>query len=547
MFPAVYLLPLMLLSGLSSESTATQSDNSTGKKYFIVLPENIASYHPIPPKNQIYVTALYNDTSVTIIQHTYNTRTVTMQAAESRDFILDGRLELGKAAISNNVLEITSTKEITIQAISFRNSSIQTALVIPTDKLAKKYLIPPIPQIQGSTLLADVVTTLVTERAPFKLIIVNGDKANKITVKGNVLKEVNLQPKQVAQIWVREKEALRVVEATQPVAVLFGHPCAIQSKCNCGLLYTMLSPARDETLKFFIPSTFPWEDETKILLSETGSAKIEAFSPDSPLIKVAGTAILYHPKLLLTLIPETDFACCYVVTPIPDMQNYAVIVVHKDQTEGVHVGKNPHQGSEWTELKGTDYVSTKITVQPRATPDSSISTTIIWHASSKMAVYFLGQDSNSIFGNPAPVISKSPDYRGCVLIPGVIKIGDNADGWRESLKYCRDKDMELICLSEAKSQPQATKRLSELNNGNLQEVWIGMRQSSLTGEYYWVNEDPVKSTNWQNGEPSIETSHKCVLMGAKSDKDFSWRSEDCCKAFHPVCYTETEILESWDD
>uniref|UniRef100_A0A3P8TU48 C-type lectin domain-containing protein n=1 Tax=Amphiprion percula TaxID=161767 RepID=A0A3P8TU48_AMPPE len=123
----------------------------------------------------------------------------------------------------------------------------------------------------------------------------------------------------------------------------------------------------------------------------------------------------------------------------------------------------------------------------------------------------------------------------------------NADSWRESLKYCRDKDMELICLSEAKSQPQATKRLSELNNGNLQEVWIGMRQSSLTGEYYWVNEDPVKSTNWQNGEPSIETSHKCVLMGAKSDKDFSWRSEDCCKAFHPVCYTETEILESRDD
>lgn len=70
----------------------------------------------------------------------------------------------------------------------------------------------------------------------------------------------------------------------------------------------------------------------------------------------------------------------------------------------------------------------------------------------------------------------------------------------------------------------------------MQKAWIGMRRSSLTGEWYWLNQDPVNDTNWDEGEPGAVDDGQCVAMSVESSKDFSWRDEDCCQAINPICY-----------
>ncbi|XP_023252303.1 IgGFc-binding protein-like [Seriola lalandi dorsalis] len=521
-------LLVLLLAALSSGSSPPE--NNTGLSFIVVFPENIAYYYPATPQNKVQITALHDNTRITFKQHTFDLTNADMNAGESKEFDLDARLELRMPLISEKTLVITSSNRITVQAISQKSNSLQTALVIPTEKLGTEYLIPPIPSIQGTT---DQVTVNVTERNPFKLIIVSADQDTKVTVTGARTQKVSLKPQQISSIWVHERDELRAVTADQPVAVLFAHPCANRQNCTCGLLYNMLPPARNQKLKFYIPPFLATGAvaETFLLLSKEKPYNV-AFDPDSPLVKTSGTAILYRPGLLLALVPEEDFASCFVVNHIPDTKGFAVIVVHKDFTDGVQIGDLPLKNPAWQKLKGTEFVSTELKL---ALPQN-----FIWHKSSNMAVYFVGHTESGLFGNPAPIISTSPDPRGCTLTPEVVELGNEALGWRESLQYCRDKNLELVSLSNATLWAQIHKKIVQANSDNVRDVWIGMRRSSLTGEWYWLNKDPVTDTNWEKGEPGNADDGQCAIMSLK--KDFGWSDKDCCKTARPLCYSKPVLL-----
>ncbi|XP_071325852.1 IgGFc-binding protein-like [Trachinotus anak] len=534
-------LLVLLLAALSSESTANPPED-TGQKFILVFPENIAYYHPTASQNKVLITALYPDTKVTIKQHSFDTSDSTLEAGKSWEFDLDARMELKKFNPTKKLLLITSTKNITVVAISLRNDSLQTALVTPFEKLGKEYLIPPTPTIPGTT---DQVSLAVTERNPFHLLIVSGDQGATVTVEGAETQEVSLEPSTTAKMWVQEGAQLRTVTADQPVAVLFGHPCALRHGCTCGLLYSPLPAARAAKLRFFIPPALAEDaaEETFLLLSEKGSTKIKAFNPDSPEVEVTGTAALYRPGLLLPLIPEADFASCFAVSPVsgvpgvpgvPGPKSFAVIVVHRDFTDGVRKGNLALDSPEWQKLKGTEFMSTSV--------ELAQTDTVIWHTSSRMAVYLAGTMGEALFGNPAAIISSSPDFRGCALTPEVVEIGAVVSGWRESLKYCRDKNLELISMSNALVWPHIYKKIIQAKDEDVQEVWIGMRRSSQTGEWYWLNNDAVNNTKWEEGEPGTVHDGQCAIMSLKSDEDFGWRDEDCCKAAHPVCYSSPVLL-----
>ncbi|TDH11222.1 hypothetical protein EPR50_G00058590 [Perca flavescens] len=455
----------------------------------------------------------------------------TLHKGETREYPVVPEMELLKTGFSNKTVKITSTNNITVQAINCKKTSTQTSLVMPTDQLGTKYFIPPIPNIQGTTVPSDIVTTAVTERAPFKLVIVNTDKVNQVTVGNNQI--ISLHPYELSQVLVRDN-ALRTVQANSAVAVLFGHTCAMKDNCTCGQLYATLPPANNETLKFYIPLILAQNASAFVLLSERGSTtKVLAFNEDLQLVEAAGSAIFYRPGLLLTLIPDKDFGSCYVVNTIPDMQTFALIVVNKSLTDGVHNGTLPLQNPQWQELKGTEYVSTLVAVGNQS---------VIWHASSKMAVYFFGKKDSAWFGNPAPVISKTPDFRGCVLSPEVVKIADVAVGWRESLKYCKDKGLDLISFPKAQLQSHIYEKILQLNNHTVQAVWIGMRRSSRSGEWYWLNQQPVSATNWDEGEPGTIFDGQCVLMSLETGMDFVWSGKDCCMPAYSICYKEPVLF-----
>lgn len=478
----------------------------------------------------VQITALYDNTKITIKQHSFDTSEKFQNKGDSKEYTLDARMEIFRAGISKRMLQIHSDKSITVHAINLKSSSLQTALVLPIGKLSSEYFIPPVPEIQRTTRPAEIVTTDVTERSPFKLVIVNAYMENEVKVEGSVPETFSFKPYEVQQIWVKTEKDLRKVTAKHPVAVLFGHSCAIYHDCTCGQLFTSLPPAQSDKRKYYIPPFLAKdaENESFLLLSKDNSNKVQAFDVNSPLVETEGSAIFYRPGLLINLIPETDFASCYVVNTISDTDSYAVIVVHKDLTDGVRVRNGPLESTVWQDLKGTDFRSTSVAL--------STGKSAIWHTSSKMAVYFVGNKENAWFGNPAAILSHIPDFRGCVLSPEIVRIGKKADGWRESLKNCTDDQLDLVSFPETILQTQISNKVLQANTDNLQEVWIGMRRSSMSGEWYWLNRAVVEDTNWEEGEPGPVHDGQCAIMSLEDG--FGWRDEDCCKAAHPVCYKE---------
>ncbi|XP_037128888.1 uncharacterized protein LOC119135428 [Syngnathus acus] len=173
-----------------------------------------------------------------------------------------------------------------------------------------------------------------TEFAPFRLIVVNAEKVNTVSLEGdNITKEVELEPHHAAQFWLDGNEVWRVVRAKHPVAVLFGHPCAATLNCGCSMLYVTLNPKPHCKMAFLVPPLLSQasEDQTALLLSQEDASSVDSSYPGWPLLELSGiAAVLHRPGLLLPLIPQSELASCYVVNAIPDVYNFAVILVHKD-------------------------------------------------------------------------------------------------------------------------------------------------------------------------------------------------------------------------
>ncbi|KAK1895940.1 IgGFc-binding protein [Dissostichus eleginoides] len=212
----------------------------------------------------VQITALYDNTKITMKQHSFTTSEPSQNKGDSKNYILDARMEIFRGETSDRTLQIHSDKSIPVHAINLKSSSLQTALVLPIDKLSSEYLIPPVPEIQRTTLPAEIVTTDVTERSPFKLVIVNME--NKVNVEGSVPETFSLRPYQVQQIWVKTEKNLRKVTAQHPVAVLFVHSCAIYHSCTCGQLFTSLPPAQSDELQYYVPPFLANDAEKKSFL-----------------------------------------------------------------------------------------------------------------------------------------------------------------------------------------------------------------------------------------------------------------------------------------
>ncbi|KAL6109913.1 uncharacterized protein ACO6RY_12954 [Pungitius sinensis] len=516
------LVILMLLRATNSAFTFPD-EGSEGQEFVLAFPENIAYYYPFPPTNMVQITALHDNTQVTIVQGS-NTSNHMLSGGQSIDYILDAKLEFRRGSSPKSILQINSNSSVLVNAIYLKNNSLQTSLVLPTNRLANEYFVPPVPDIEGTTLSPAIFTLNVTERRLFQLTIVNGRKQNTINFTGGD-PSVSLEPYQVYQTGVPKGGAPRSLKADQPVAVLFGHTCANRINCTCGQLVASLPPATDNPQKFYIPPSLLSGTEGSVLVSNRNKSEIKAFRADSPLVETAGTVILYRPGLLLTLIPEKDFAACYRVNAIPDAQCFFHVVVHKNHSDGVHVGSDLLQNPNWEPLIGTDYISTIVPLIENKT---------VWHSSSTMAVYFVGEKKGAWFGNPAAVLGKAADSRGCALSPDVVKIGEVPVGWRESLKYCQDQDLQLACLPGDHDRRPIHEKILRATNGSLGDVWIGMRRSSQSGEWYWLNGAPVNDTNWGGGEPGVVDEGQCAMMSL--DKSFGWSDRNCCEAARPFCY-----------
>lgn len=391
----------MSTSLLLFPSPEVVSEGVTGLKFIVAFPENIATYYPALPRNRIVITALHPNTEVTIMERERRVDTLTLGSGETRVFEVDALLELSRSDISNSSLQISSNVLITVHEIFQKQHSIQTSVVAPADKLGTDYLIPPVPTVDGSGRPADQATTFVTDNNQFRIIVINTEQNNLVSLTGVGVKNVSLLPYQVASFWLTTEDEFRAVSAKMPVAVLFGHACAYLHNCTCAQLFTALLPTRGDKHTFYIPPSLAKDakSETYVLVSNQESRKVVPANQAPPLLEASESAVLYRPGLLLPLTPEADHGACFLAIAVPDATNVAVVVVQGNLTAGVHLGRRSLEGLDWQPLEGSDYASAEVNLEAR--------TSVIWHSSSKMAVYSLGFKDRRVFGNPAAVISRS--------------------------------------------------------------------------------------------------------------------------------------------
>ncbi|XP_073725999.1 C-type mannose receptor 2-like [Misgurnus anguillicaudatus] len=99
--------------------------------------------------------------------------------------------------------------------------------------------------------------------------------------------------------------------------------------------------------------------------------------------------------------------------------------------------------------------------------------------------------------------------------------------WTEAQKYCRENYTDLATVNNMDDMNNINQLIMSVSN-SLTDVWIGLMRSSVYN-WKWSLGDPVKYTNWYNGDSN--GSDDCVYM-----RDGSWHHQDCNENMRFICY-----------
>ncbi|XP_065146044.1 C-type mannose receptor 2-like [Paramisgurnus dabryanus] len=103
--------------------------------------------------------------------------------------------------------------------------------------------------------------------------------------------------------------------------------------------------------------------------------------------------------------------------------------------------------------------------------------------------------------------------------------------WTEAQRYCREKYTDLATVNNINDLNDMNQLMKSVDYSLIYGVWIGLTRSSVY-KWKWSLGDPVKYTNWYNGD-SNGPGH-CVYM-----RDGSWHHQDCNTNMRFICYNES--------
>ncbi|XP_039507572.1 macrophage mannose receptor 1-like [Pimephales promelas] len=94
--------------------------------------------------------------------------------------------------------------------------------------------------------------------------------------------------------------------------------------------------------------------------------------------------------------------------------------------------------------------------------------------------------------------------------------------WTEALKYCRDKDMDLVSVDSLEIQLRVENVSSTASTAH---VWLGLRHSCVLGLWFWVNGQTLCYDHWAPGHGTGEEDcTTTVRSGAIQTSDQRWIS-----------------------
>lgn len=133
----------------------------------------------------------------------------------------------------------------------------------------------------------------------------------------------------------------------------------------------------------------------------------------------------------------------------------------------------------------------------------------------------------------------STDPNGCVVIPTTYQLSNITMSWQAARAYCNNLGLVLASPSIDFTQQ---KMVDSLNSMNVKGgVWLGLRRSLLTSEWYWHASVNFSYTNWNYNQPS---SSLCVSMMMRPGGNFTWNCVSCCSSMLPLCAKQMVIVSS---
>ncbi|XP_056619038.1 uncharacterized protein LOC130433271 [Triplophysa dalaica] len=534
---------------------------SYGTDFITAFPENVGYFYPNISTRILRITALHNDTTFTVHFNGTQTPSSVLRSGQTVKLSFPKTAEVHRLNYSSNSIRITSVKDIVVHSFSQTDigtattpeKSVQSHVVQPITNLGTSYLIPSLNQ-------SDLIQTFSGSPAPFwsqryssfKLIIINAeDTENTVKlVKGmseRFQEDLKILPYQLIQLQVND--SLKMVESSHKVAVILTHPC-LEITCKCNMIVNQILPTQFQGQNFVVPyipgitlsrllmtsndmSTSLSHNNIQLQPSPSGFLSLSD-QTKSQYVKASGNVslTLIRPGLIFEVMPENMFAACYLLQFYSDIKK-ALVIAETASKNNVHTQNSPVTDTQWTEITGTKYSSAEISF--------SEFTIVIWHPTSKIAVYLLEISGTTVYGGPAIPINTEPDEFDCVVIPGHYEVGNDRLSWAESLAHCTSLEQHLACPTSEDIQ----KKLSGKVNSTEEEAWIGLRRSLITTDWYWQRQTPstpslpsssVDYVHWADGHPEENFRGLCASLSLNEKDEFKWKSAKCCEKKRPVCY-----------
>ncbi|KAM3624670.1 uncharacterized protein V6R79_026373 [Siganus canaliculatus] len=96
--------------------------------------------------------------------------------------------------------------------------------------------------------------------------------------------------------------------------------------------------------------------------------------------------------------------------------------------------------------------------------------------------------------------------------------------WQQGREYCQSKGADLAVI---KSQEE----MAFINGlyGSDKEVWIGLTDGGVEGQWRWVDGTPLTTTFWAKGQPNSHDGRNqdCVEFWHRGTGDGEWNDENC--------------------
>ncbi|KAJ8371475.1 hypothetical protein AAFF_G00307930 [Aldrovandia affinis] len=504
---------------LASLPTGGRSVGSAGTDFITAFMENVAYFYPGVPVHKLLLSALRDGTqvNVTVGERAFET-SYRMNTGQTQEVSLPPWVELNKFKSSNKTVRVSSNLPVTVLSVSRKTRSMDTSVVQPLQNLGKQYHVPSPPAP--------------TDRF-YQFIVINTEDANTVTVSQSPRKptEVTLGPYDTAQFRSALYPESTEVTAKKPVAVLFGHPCSEAEGCSCSLAFEQLAPVSHWGTAFMVPalSVSSTVNQSLLLVASDGTDP-ESLLPSGAVTEVVTAApasvSLLRPGLI-TLIPEEHFSACYLLHTFQGFQNFALVVVKTADREGVQLRDQPLPSVSWTAVDTTHYSVGLVTL------GSASSHLLIWHLTSKMAVYMFAGDSEISFGSPALSLKVEPDGSRCRVYHGEVTLVQEQKSWTEAAAHCEAVGSRLASFnSDALLQEVG----QELRGAGPSAAWLGLRRSLMSAEWRWLSRERLAVSYWGKGEPNGSLITQCAMMSLEPASMLTWSTAKCCDKWPFICF-----------